>query len=247
MNERDEVLIRILGTVDAAWLPLRHWTGSAGGNLYCARRDYEASGVAWRSGSPDPTEQRQRQRTIQALAKTGLLVTFQPATKTLSVRLTEQGEARARAICGLPSLRDSLGELARLAGLSKRPPKLMTDVWICERDLLGEHPESVLGKFAAGLEERFLPALIRGLVVSNSTQESPTGLVFYRVTDAGWQALDDGGKAPPSDKADCDPEAIKLWLESLELARTRLEGGPAIENREIGEIPMPIDIEGMPA
>jgi len=243
MHESDEVLIRILAMTDSVFIPLRHWIGRAGSNLYCARQAYRARGVPWHSETPEATEQKRRQRTIRALADDSLLGLYRPAVKTLSARLTDRGEGRARALCNLPTLSDSIAMMRRIASLSKRPPRLLTHKWISEFDLIPVRAGMKgWGRYAAGVEEQLLPVLLRGLVESNSDHD---GRVSYCITAAGWTALDDGIEAPADDQVKAHPEASNLWLQSMEAARAKLESGPAIEPREIGLIPLPVHIEGL--
>ena len=251
MDLKTSILVQILADTDALFLPNRSWNFTKPTNLFFGRRRYGKEGVAWASGQKTVAGRKAAQRALEALAKEGLVTVFRKNnTKTTGVKLTEEGEARARELCGLLRLADSLWICARLADLSKPPGKAKTydDVWISEEDILilprhseGEDQAAFLGGLAF-TEDMFLPALSRGWAVANSTIH---GNVYYALTQAGWDVLDG---EPPAERPEVDPspEANEAYLDRVREQLDRLEHDRPENPGEIGMLPLPDSMAGWP-
>ena len=247
MNNQESILCRVLAETDAVWLPMRDFGGRRPANTYFARRDYPTVGVFWRSEEASEAGRKESQRALEALCAAGLLKAYRPRRyKTLGVRLTDEGEARARALCGLPDLSAGMASLAEVARRTEVPGR-----WIPETALAGvDYGTPGSGKKFALVEDMALPALVRGWLESNADIQ---GHVWYRVTAAGSAALDAAiakttvGKAEGHGAADL-PAAQKaaraLYLDCLSAAQTRLAESEAGDRREIGFIPLPVAFPG---
>ena len=120
MNLEDWALVAILAATDAVFIPSRD-PRSLRHRIICERRS--AAGIPWASERVlpglDETARKQVQRALDELTVRNWVVTIQPiATKTLAVRLTDAGDARARALAGLPQITDSLSIIEQIRTLS---------------------------------------------------------------------------------------------------------------------------------
>ena len=251
MDLRTSILVQILADTDALFIPNRSWDFPRPTNLFFGRRNYGKMGVAWASGQKTTAGRKAAQRALEALAKDNLVYTFRPNhAKTAGVKLTDEGEAQARELCGLLRLADSWWICKRLADLSKPPSKAKTydDVWISEEEILilprspeGEDQAAFLGGLTL-TEDMFLPALSRGWAIANSTIH---GNVYYALTQAGWDVLDD---EPPAERPEVDPspEANKAYLDRVREQLDHLEHDRPENPREIGMLPLPVSMAGWP-
>src|SRR5688572_17803302 len=111
MNEEDALLIATLARTDAAFAPVRDFDGPLPVAAYLARKAFPTRGVAL----PRPADElaaKRLQRLRESMAAAGLLKIHPAKTRAIGVSLSDAGEARARAIAGLPSIADSF-ELLR--------------------------------------------------------------------------------------------------------------------------------------
>lgn len=237
----------MLAETDAIWLPLRSWLSPAPANRYFARLAFTKDGVRWASGGKTEAERKAVQRDLESLAAVGLVkVKRTRLVKTLAVRLSPAAEARARILCGLPGLYSGWVTVAELARHSKRPgaAKLLTDLWVSEHKLFaaGLTPDE-RRREAVLVEDLALPALTRGYVRANADGE---GRVYYCVTPRGWAWLD-RGKAPP-DNPDTphDPDARELYMATISAATSRLDNAEPEAAAEIGGVPLPVALAGLP-
>jgi hypothetical protein len=163
------------------------------------------------------------------------------------VRLTDKGEAAARALCGLPSLSDALVAVRTLAGCSHRPPTLLSHLWVYETLATGvdyaDTTELPARQRLMDFENRLLPALARGWVRSLSDIERR---VSYALTPAGWSQLDAGDVPLCGKHCEPDPGARQLYDERLAAALAHFDSAD-VDAREIGPVPLPAAFEGMAA
>jgi hypothetical protein len=87
------------------------------------------------------------------------------------------------------------------------------------------------------LEDRFLPALVRGWADSRSDCQ---GHVYYAMTAAGWATIDRTPAAPTPPAVDPDDDAFDLYLHRVKLALGRLDTVAPPDAREIGPMPLPV-------
>ena len=251
MDLKTSILVQILADTDALFLPNRSWNFTKPTNLFFGRRRYAKEGVAWASGRKTAAERKAAQRALEALAKEGLVRVFRANnTKTTGVKLTDEGEARARELCGLPGLADSWWACRKLADLSKPPGEAKTydDVWITEEKFSNiPHPgegadQTAFLREINWTEDEFLPALSRGWAVATSTVNRN---VFYALTQTGWGVLDDD---PPEDRPVVEPsrEIRRAYLDRIEEQLDRLEHARPENPNEIGMLPLPVSMAGWP-
>ena len=124
MNQfTEQMLIKILGAVDAAHVPLRKWEPLRYvQNVFVTRRQYRDRGLEWASGERDVAGRKRAQRALQALVDEGLIETERRNERTTSVKLTDAGASVARALVFLPGLEDAahfVGEVADLLETSE--------------------------------------------------------------------------------------------------------------------------------
>jgi hypothetical protein len=248
MDDRKRILLGILADTDSVFMPNRNWTGHRGAVLYERRRDYATAGVPWKSDALDEAGRKAAQRELEALADAGLVKTFRPKrVKTLGVKLADEGEALARAWCGLPDVELAIGMMLQAALLNDDPETGATGdgrVWIPETWLAGvsygqtAEPQARL-KLAA-VADKMLPALARGWVVSNS---SVRGHVWYAITPDGWtklEAVQEETDWQPARPAERDPEAPDYYLARVKYNRACLDNAEPTDSREIGDVPLPV-------
>jgi hypothetical protein len=250
MDLIDNVLISILAATDAIFIPDRdpcHPVKHVA--LYERRRDFPMRGVPWGSDRVLPglgaAGRKQVQRVVEQAIGKGLVHAFKPRAKTLGVRLTDEGDARARAIAGLPGYADALAMLDQIRALVTAlggGRRWIPETWLAGLDW-GD--DSRRRAFVA-VEEYLLPALHRGLVVSNG---SIRGHTWYDLTPAGLALTKRRASKPAPAPADKFPESeIEARGEYYERVHQELASlcSAQVENeREIGEIPLSLGI-GLP-
>jgi hypothetical protein len=211
---------------------------------HCDRRSvFTQAGIPWSSENVqrglDETGRKQVQRALDDLVGRNRVISFQPNTvKTLGVRLTGQGDQYARALAGLPGVADAVPMVERLTALEEGPDacEFLGRIWIPETVLAGvrwgdnQHRQAFVD-----VEERLLPALVRGWVGSNC---SMYGHCWYCVRPAGRKDL--RKSLSPMELPAASEQArseyysrIREEYEGLSTAQPRCD-------REIGEIPMPL-------
>ena len=258
MEDRIRIIVGILADTDAVFAPNRKWKRPRPTVIYEHRRDYAAGGVPWRSDAHDEAGRKAAQRQLEALCGEGLVKTYRPKrVKTLGVKLTEAGEALARAVCALPDVERSIGGVMHAAMAMDTPEAGMNwdgRIWIPETLLAGVSYE----RCAADVEERcklfefaevLYPAMNRGWIISNSSIQ---GHVWYSPTPAGLAMLD-AEHAKPDPPADAQPpadddedpfiqEAADYYLERFMESGAQFDTATPQWEGELGEIPLPVSM-----
>lgn len=241
----DQILLAILAATDAVFIPdrdpLAHPRHAV---IYERRKAFAYSGIPWASERVlpglDDTGRKQVQRMLDELAIAGLVQTFQPkGAKTLGASLSAAGEARARALAGLPALCDALAAVGQLADLlrSDAACAFQGRTWLPETARAGvpwgdhEHRHAFVE-----LEETFLPALVRGWAESNCSVQ---GHCWYALTDAGREQLGKPARPTPEQPASNDQARREYYFRMKNEMYALASAKPDCE-REIGEIPMPV-------
>jgi hypothetical protein len=242
----DQILLAVLAATDAVFLPDRDPLAHPRHAVIHERRQALVhGGVPWASERVlpglDDAARKQVQRSLDELALNGLVLTYQPkGAKTLGVRLSDAGDARARALVGLPTLRDALGLLAQLAELERHDTTcaFLGRTWVPETALAGvrwgDHAHR--HRFVE-VEDCLLPAQVRGLAESNC---SVRGHCWYAITPAGCERLSQQPDVVTTEGvASCEPARREYCHRVRQELLTLAAAKPECE-REIGEIPMPV-------
>lgn len=240
----DQVLLAVLAATDAVFLPDRDPLARPRHAVIGERRAaFQYSGVPWSSERVvpglDETGRKQVQRVLDRLTLDGQLVTYQPkGAKTLGMRLSDAGDARARALAGLPGLSDALATLGQLDTVVRTSAAraFLGRTWAPETALAGvEWGDHAQRHAFIALEEQLLPALVRHWAESNCSVQ---GHCWYTLSGAGAKQLGKSVAAsdlPPAIEAarrEYD-HRVQQELETLAVAKPESE-------REIGQIPMPV-------
>jgi hypothetical protein len=242
MNEAESILARLLANADAVWLPTRDFLGDRYSAVCLARRGYKTAGLPWHSAGVDDAARREARQVVEDLTREGLAKAFRPrAMKTLQIRLTDQGDGKARQVVGLPNLDAAFAAAGEIAKRSKWPAKLLTEAWIPEHELVGTIPgRDAFAQKAMALEDALLPALTRAYVISNANADRH---VSYALTSAGREWLN--GDPPAAVPCKAVRGARETYYTELKTASARLEASlPTGGDRDIGEIPLPVSTAG---
>jgi hypothetical protein len=245
LSMSDQILLAILAATDAIFIPDRDpLARPRHAVIYERRKAYFQGGIPWASErvlpGVDETGRKQIQRLLDELALKGMVLTYQPqAAKTLGVRLSDVGEARARAAIGLPALSDALATLGQLFALelTDAPRAFLGRTWLPETALAGiRWGDNENRQQFVKVEEKLLPALTRGWAESNC---SVMGHCWYSLTDAGRKQLSQPvatfGNLPTFSEL-----AKREYYTRVEQERHALYGVKPEMEREIGQIPMPV-------
>ncbi len=233
MNPQNNVLVRVLAQTDGLWLPMRQadWYRSVPAVLYEARQRYRTAGVLHRPSDPSASGRQAEGRMLAAMADDGLLVLTTPDTRRTDVRLTCRGDQYARALCGLPGVRqtlDALTIIARIRGghgeASEVHPSLMTR--------RGGYAHRDAASLLGVLQDILLPALVRGWCQSASDCE---GRVRYRLTLPEVLTAD-----PVSDLPAADPDATDRYYRLRQASRGRLRHQDPEVPSCLGVIPLAV-------
>jgi hypothetical protein len=239
----DPVLISVLASTDATWLPVRKM--ALNGRMYVARREFkEADGASWRSGAATELGRKHAQRAVEQLATEGkLIVSRRRAGKNLALRLSDDAENRVRLMCRVGGKSAGYASMLELSRFQKRPPVYLTDHYISEELLAGHDYDGTAEaseKYVI-VEDLMLWALVRELVVAVPSME---GHCRYSLTPAGWAKIDSGWTEPFDDEEGLfDPKARAIYLRCIKSAQRRIE--EIDEVREIGPIALPVAYAGM--
>lgn len=241
MDDGDAILVRVLAHHDAVRLPVREWEGYANQNRYFA---LQAAGVPFRMNTGGSEAARKGgERRLLDLADAGLVAVRRgPGLKFPLVAPTPAGDARARALAGLP---DRHAGRLFLGAVVERAAKYIDTIsgrWCPEIDLNGGRgwgddatPEDRRG---LGLVEQFyLAAAAAGWVDVGSTGR---GHVAYVPTAAGLAELarPAGDHPPPADAPEPDPEAVRLYRDEQDAKLRELDARRPDNTREIGPVPL---------
>ena len=157
---------------------------------------------------------------LDGLAAAGLLrVIRRRAVKTVGVILTDAGDAKGRALAGLPSLAQSLSLVEEMADAPKA--EVAGKRWVSEIHLAGlgcwgETADADKRKMLVWVEEMALPAMLRGWIESNS---DTAGRVWYCLTAAGAKVLEAGdGMSKPNATEDAAARVLYYETAKAELA-----------------------------
>lgn len=234
MTSEDRMLLEILAFGDAIWLPFRqpdYASPRATLNLSVARGDFARSGIRWHSTGRTDAERKRSQRRFSRLAAAGLVSRI----TSRGVRLSDFGEARARALAGLPTILDAF--IATVA-----VEHWAADGWVCETVLIFNRRNASYSDLKqdenwllAHNDESFLPALSRGYVVSNSDCE---GRVFFQVTEAGFNWIAAGDPELP-DLPAIDPEALKFYAITCEARRKAIRNAEPARKHAVAPHALP--------
>jgi len=243
MELDDQILVAILAATDAVFLPDRSPISSPRHQVICERRKYfPTHGVPWASEKAGPgldeAGRKQAQRALEGLVAHGLVHTVQPKlAKTLGVKLTEVGDRELRAKVGLPSFDEAISALEQIAicetacefvGLRWVPETALTDAQWGDDERRQEFVK---------LEDRLLPALVRGFVRSNC---SVKGHCWYSLTKAGEKFLaKERPNSEPAKRAFTEEAKREYYYRIHEELALLAAAKPEID-REIGDIPMPL-------
>ncbi len=256
MSGQDKVLVKVLAAVDATFAPNRQWAPHQRmTNIYEARRDYPSAGVALRGGGKG-AEQKRTERALDDLVQRGFVERIKNAVRTTGVRLTDAGEARARALCGLPDLACGVATVREVVAYSNAPghPGLPApgepwqtginwsgawETWLAGVDW-SETQDRAARRELVFQEECALPALLRGWLQAGSTLKRH---VIYAATEAGRAVAVD---PPPIEDVqapggvDWSEELRKRYYRAFKQASARFDTLTPQQAREIGMIAVPL-------
>ncbi len=238
---QDDLLVRaaILAETDAIFWPRMERESDCWAPVHVARWAYPTRGVAWASKASSEAGRKRTQLVLEALVARGDVTVTRDRTKTTRVKLSGAADASTRASLGLASLFLCRHVMGRIAERSTRPAAHLLDSWICERDL---EPEATTTKDMLFLISCLLPALNRRWVVSMCTAYP---LIYYALTDAGWNVLEDDNPPPEEQLARGDEniKALRFYEKRFNDAMNR---PPRLEisDGEIGPIGLPCSMGG---
>ncbi len=227
--------IQLLARQDATFAPLRDF-GPAGPNFLAARTDFLQAGIPWRSTGGSDTNRKRSSRFLRELSRAGLVrIRRSGRVMTPFVKLTEEAEAQARGLCGLPTLFASWVMLQRVADLAVEAGR----EWVPEY-VLADWPEprgaesgSAEARELAFLEDLALPGLCRGWLESGATS---TRHVAYQVGRLAASLKNDPADVLP--EVEPKTEAYELYLQAFQRKRQYLLNTAPADPREIGPIPL---------
>jgi hypothetical protein len=236
MSEDDKILIAILAQTDAVFRPARRddWVAPAPCNLYNARQRFSTAGVPFDTGGGDETGRKNQQRDLNRLAKSGLLILC-GGKRREGVKLTEPAEIGLRALCGLPSLRDShamLRKIIKLAAMAEGMT-LTREIWLAGFE--DYHNTSACKAAPWKISLALAPALCRGFVESRS---DCFGRCCYVATDKGREAAKLPAPSLPAGLPRYQDIANKLYYEATIAARQKLRTATPTSPSEIGQCPL---------
>lgn len=231
MTERDLTLIRILASTDAVFRPMRSadWTAPGPCNLWEARQRFPTAGVAWTQGGQGRMAVG---RKLTDLATAGM-VRLCGAGKGRGVRLTQHGDACARALCGLPN--DAHKGLNQVALLTEEREGLCSELWLAGLNNYTDDCQESLWETTLFV----LPALVCRWVLSRSDVH---GRVYFQPTSAGLNAASRPTSIMPGGLPAYSDEANAAYYEATLAARGRLRTAKPSNPSEIGQCPLPASL-----
>lgn len=246
-------LAAILGTVDAAFAPVRDWGGQLSPNAMIARKDYPEVGIPWHGGGGSVNDRKGAELRLSKLAEAGFVTLNRSKGRTAKVKLTTAGEVVARMMAGLPLPEASFTAMGEIAKRAKREPELLLDYWINERLIeptdetgtINGKPADKPGetRWLLFLEEMMLPSLIAGRVRVGVTSK---GQAHYALTPAGWAAMDAGYKAEKKPGVKFSEEFRSTYYESFKAAVSRMKDAQVASLGEIGPLPLSCSMGNWP-
>lgn len=235
----NDLLIEILAATDALWTPFRSFQYPLPTVYYEGRKAFEAGGVTLPAGD-GATARKRHQLALEAAAGKGLVRVSRRRGRHPAVKLSDRGEARARALCALPDFGEAFEAMQALADA---PAALERGtLWASELALAGISAADTQDKdkrqALVRLEEKLLPALARRLVEAGSTS---VGWVYYSLTASGRAALEADTIAPEIEPADVEPDAdgARQYYEAFAQALEDIRGREPNVPGELGYMPLP--------
>lgn len=242
MTDADAILVRVLAASDAPRLPIRRWERYVSANRLLRLADLEKLGVPFRANAGTDAARKTGERDLVALHRSGLaVVTRRAKVKFPDVKLTPKGEARARALAGLPGRDVGRLFLAAVVELGAKYAETDTGRWCPETALndgkgWGEDATDFDRRGLALVEVDYLPAASLGWVVCGS---SVHGNAAYAATPAGLTELAEPSPAPKVGKLPKeDPEAVALYRREQDGALAALAKDLPAKSGEIGDLPL---------
>lgn len=247
MTDSEAILVRVLADQDAIRLPVRNWRGYTSANRYFAT--VAGGAVPYRVSNASEAGRKASERLLQDLAAEGMLtVSRGQKVKFPLVALTELGEARTRALCGLVGRRVGRLMLAEVAKRGERYVDTESGRWVPEIDLNdgkgwdGDESTSEDRRGLAQVEMNYLPAVAAGWLACDS---DVYGHVCYAATPAGLDELSRRPKRGPSKLPETDPDAVRAYRKWQDAKLLALDRTAPTETREIGPLPMIASLVGM--
>ena len=201
---------------------------------------------AWLAGGSEQSR-KEAQRTLEAVASSGLVAVARGKLRTSAAALTDEGERLARRAVGLPCLGHSFSAMKEMANHCDREPRTLERLWVEETALnygKGWNGAETTAEERRGLllvEEFLLPALRRRLVIADSTMH---GNAYYALTPAGWEILD-GKPIRDEKKGGYEPEAREAYYETIKAAIKRMEADEPEMPGEIGYLGLNASMHGL--
>ncbi len=245
----DKLLCLLTGELWAIFAPWRGpWTGGGATAAHQGRRAFRnGAGLRWRNRGRDRDEREAILTVLGQLERSGLLVRRIEQTRVVAVRLSDAGIERACSLAGAPCWLVGRQVCERLAALDDERATMvhLGTRWTAEWAMAGTPPFwAACGgddtgranrRLLSELEERAIPALVRGWLISGADLD---GRVWYSLTAAGRAALMEAPPdVPPATEADED--CALAWREGAHAMQVRLAAAPRSE-REIGLLPLPV-------
>jgi hypothetical protein len=234
------ILAKILAVTDATFWPMRNWDGRLPAVTYERRQKYRKGGCTWSAarfgGGTTDVDRKAISRVLQTLGLNELVSTGTgSSSRTATVRLTPHGDAIARVLCGLQSLSQALPIVRKAICLSNEPDAFENNglVWVRETaltDCQWGDPEHV--RKLSDLQESLIPALVAGLVDSNS---DVAGRTWYAAMLPA-NKLD----LPKIDSIQFSSEARRIYLATFRAEKGAIESAVPDDSRQIGMIPIPV-------
>ncbi len=238
MNDTNRILIELLAMTDATWRPMRRadWRKRAAAVLYEHRGRFAAAGVPWHPAGKDDASRKADQRTIAEMATAGLL-TLHGDARRASLRLTDRGEAIARALAGLPSIgaaHATVAEVIRLERAGDGFGAVTSELWLARlenySDTLDCRSELVVVQYMAAA------ALCRDWLESGSDLY---GRVWYWPTAEGRRIAKTPEPILSDDLPPKDDSAFELYDRIDGSYRSHLRHSKPANPSEIGFLPLP--------
>lgn len=242
MTDSDAILVRILAAEDAIRLPIRGdgWASAKlPANRYLRGVELAAHGLPFRAAAEDSATAVQTSRALMDLHNAGILsVRRRPRVKYPYAKLTHQGDARTRALCGLPGREVGTMFLAYAAEWGQRfeeahdGRRWVPEVWFLSKSVRGDWGQR--GQLAS-IELDYLPAARLGWVDSCS---STGNAVAYCANPKGLAELSDPSPVPDCGKLPSfDPAALTLYRTECDTALLSLASETPTRPNEMGPLP----------
>lgn len=238
MSDADRILVRILAHADAVRLPVRDWSGNSNANRYLSA---EMPGLPFRMQAKTQGDRKAGERQLEDLAEAGLLTIARgERVKFPLVALTDAGDARARALAGLPNRKIARLFLAEIVEKSRACIESQDGTrWCAEIHLNGGRGWGLDAavedrKMLATIELEFCAAAAAGWARAHS---SLAGHVAYAATPAGIEELQRRPRRMPAKLPKGDPECERLYRAEADLKLAELVTAK-MDAREIGPLPL---------